>query len=205
LFNPKGGSSMAGVARVSPRSLLLACAVILGFLLVAPAAQAACEGEVLERPFAPWGDNSDYSLVPNGDVSDGAAGWSLNGADVIADNEPWNVHGSPNPGAIRLRGGDSATTAPTCVSLAHPTMRFFLRDAGSILGSLEIEVVLSNGLSLPIGVVLGLLQGNAWAPSATQLIVGNLLDDEVRFRFRAIGLGSEWVIDDVYVDPYKKG
>jgi hypothetical protein len=34
---------------------------------------------------------------------------------------------------------------------------------------------------------------------------GNLIDDEVRFRFRAIGLDSSWVIDDVYVDPYEKG
>ena len=36
------------------------------------------------------------------------------------------------------------------------------------------------------------------------LIVGNLLANEVRFRFSA-ALGSDWQIDDVYVDPYSKG
>ena len=81
-------------------------------------------------------------------------------------------------------------------------MRFFVRDAGGVLGSLEVEVVLSNGLALPVGAVLGLLQGDRWAPAAPQFVVGNLLDGEVRFRFRAIGLGSAWVIDDVYVDPW---
>ena len=53
--------------------------------------------------------------------------------------------------------------------------------------------------------MLGLLQGDRWAPAAPQFVVGNLLDGEVRFRFRAIGLASAWVIDDVYVDPYGRG
>ena len=36
-------------------------------------------------------------------------------------------------------------------------------------------------------------------------MAGHLLDDEVSFRFTAGGLGGSYVIDDVYVDPYKKG
>jgi hypothetical protein len=195
---------MVGSARVSRRSLMSGCVVILALLVAAPVA-TACEDQVLERPFVPWGDPAYYTLVPDGDLTGGAAGWDLDGADLVADNEPWYVHGGDTHAALRLRGGDSATTPPVCVSLAHPTMRFFVRDAGGILGSLEVEVVLSNGLALPVGAVLGLLQGDDWAPAAPQLVVGNLLDDEVRFRFRAVGLGSDWVIDDVYVDPYKKG
>jgi hypothetical protein len=30
-------------------------------------------------------------------------------------------------------------------------------------------------------------------------------DQQVAFRFTALDDGGEWTIDDVYVDPYKKG
>jgi hypothetical protein len=191
---------------MSLRHLLTACTVILGLLLVAaPAAWADCEGQVLEQPFERWNDLAHYTLVGDGDLTGGAAGWELDGADLVADNEPWYVHGGETPRALRLRAGDSATTPPLCVSLAHPTMRFFLRNGGGLLGVLKVDVVTSNGVTLPVGVIAGLLGDDDWAPSPTLPVVGNLLDDEVAFRFTAIGLGGTWTIDDVYVDPYKKG
>jgi hypothetical protein len=201
---------MAGSLHVSNRNrLLLACTVILTFLLaVAPAARAdggECDGQALEQPFALWGDNANYTLVGDGDLTGGAAGWELDGADLVADNEPWYVHGGNTPRALRLRSGDSATTPPMCVTPAHPTMRFFLRNGGGLLGTLKVDVVMSNGLTLPVGVIPGLLGDADWDPSPPLLVVGNLLDDEVAFRFTAIGLGGTWTIDDVYVDPYKKG
>jgi hypothetical protein len=196
---------MAGSTHIPLRHLLTACTVILGFLLAAPIARADCDGQALERPFASWGDFAQYTLVGDGDLTAGAAGWELDGADLVADNEPWYVHGGDTPRALRLRAGDSATTPPICVSLAHPTMRFFLRNGGGLLGALKVDVVMSNGLTLPVGVITGLLGDADWDPSSPLLVVGNLLDDEVAFRFTAIGLGGTWTIDDVYVDPYKKG
>jgi hypothetical protein len=204
---------MAGSRCMSPRlarqGLLVGCVVILSFLLVAvPSARAdggGCEGQVLEQPFTPWNDNANYTLVGDGDLTGGAAGWDLDGADLVSDNEPWYVHGGSTPRALRLGAGDSATTPPMCVSLQHPTMRFFLRNRGGLLGTLKVDVVMSNGLTLPIGVIPGLLGDDDWNPSPTLLVLGNLLDDEVSFRFSAIGLGGSYVIDDVYVDPYKKG
>lgn len=200
---------MAGSKRMSLHRLLIGSTVILAFLLAAaPAARAdggGCEGQVLEQPFLPWHDGAQYTLVGDGDLTGGAAGWDLDGADLVADNEPWYVHGGSTPRALRLRAGDSATTPPMCVSLQHPTMRFFLRNRGGLLGALKVDVVMSNGLTLPVGVIPGLLGDDDWNPSPTLLVVGNLLDDEVAFRFTAIGLGGSYVIDDVYVDPYKKG
>jgi hypothetical protein len=163
------------------------------------------DGWLVARPFAPWGDSANYTLVADGDLTAGAAGWDLDGAELVDDNEPWYVHGGDTPAALSLRTGDSATTPPVCVSLLHPTMRFFARNTGGVLGSLEVEVVLDDGLRLPVGVLLGLLEGDEWSPSPVLPIVANLIDDEVAFRFTAIGLDSAWVIDDVYVDPYKKG
>jgi hypothetical protein len=193
---------MARWLRLSARSLVLGCALALA---VAPAALADCGDQVLERPFLPWADPAHYTLVPDGDLTAGAAGWQLDGADVVADNEPWYVHGGDTPAALRLRGGDRATTPPMCVSLLHPTLRFFVRDAGSVNGELSVEVVLSDGLALPVGAVSGLLQGGGWTPSLPMPVLANLVDDEVAFRFTASGPDSVWVIDDVYVDPYKKG
>ena len=197
---------MAGSTHISLHRLPLACAVILTFLLlVAPAARADCEGQVLEQPFVPWSDPAWYTLAGDGDLSGGAAGWDLDGADLVADNEPWYVHGGSTAAALRLRAGDSATTPPMCVSLAHPTMRFFLRNGGGLLGALKVDVVMGNGHTLPMGLIPGLLSDDGWTPSPPLLVVGNLLDDEVSFRFTAVGLGGTYVIDDVYVDPYKKG
>jgi hypothetical protein len=180
---------------MSLRNAFTTCTVILGFLLVAPAAQA-CEGQALEQPFTQWGDLADYTLVGDGDLTAGAAGWELDGAELVDDNEPWYVHGGDTPSALRLRAGDSARTPPMCVTLLHPTMRFFVRGGGL----LKVEVVTGDGLTLPIGIVLG---DGEWAPSPPLPVVGNLLDDEVSFRFSPI-LGTS-TIDDVYVDPYKKG
>jgi len=200
---------MAGSPHISLRSILIGSTAILAFLLGAPAAQAeeggGCPGQVLERPFAPWNDHAQYTLVPDGDLTGGAAGWDLDGAELVDDNEPWYVHGGDTPAALRLSGGDSATTPPICVTLLHPTMRFFARSAGGALGTMTVEVLYGDGQSLPVGVLVGLLQGDEWTPSAPLAVVANLLADEVRFRFTAVGADSAWVIDDVYVDPYGKG
>ena len=61
--------------------------------------------------------------------------------------------------------------------------------------------VLSGGLEIPIGNVLGT---GSWAPTPIRPIVLNLLgEQDVQFRF-ASPAGS-FRIDDVEVDPYSKG
>jgi hypothetical protein len=168
----------------------------------------SCDGRTIEQPFVPWLDHARYFLAPDGDFTAGAEGWELDGADVVSDNEPWYVHGQTGPGALRLRSGDSAVSPAVCVGLLDPTMRFFVRNTGGLLGSLRVDVLFEGpaGIdSLPIGVVLGLTAGDDWAPALPMPILANLLDSAVAFRFTATGLGSSWRIDDVYVDPYGKG
>jgi hypothetical protein len=193
---------MAGSLTRKTRSLLVGCTAMLASLVIAPAALADCPGQVLEQPFQPWDDAAHYTLLPDGDLSAGAAGWALDGAEVVDDNEPWFVHGAAAPAALRLGAGDRATTPPICVTPDHPTMRFFARNAGGG-GALLVEVVLDDRRAFPIGAVT--TEDGAWAPSPVIPIVANRWDDEVAFRFTAIGGGSEWLVDDVYVDPYKKG
>jgi hypothetical protein len=196
---------MDGSARVSTPFRFLGCTVaILAFLLAAPAARAACDDQVLEQPFAQWSDSAYYTLVGDGDLTGGGAGWILEGAELVDDNEPWYVHGGDTPAALRLGVDDRATSPPICVTPDHPTMRFFARNAGTARSSLLVEVMLDLEQALPIGEVSGSVQGEDWAPSQALPIIANEFDDEVAFRFTTIG-GGEWVIDDIYVDPYKKG
>jgi hypothetical protein len=89
-------------------------------------------------------------------------------------------------------------------------MRFFAGNAGDPGGELDVDVrfetLLGLTLTLPIGSVSS---DGGWAPSPTLPIVANLLGvlggshTPVAFRFRADG--GDWLIDDVYVDPYGKG
>jgi hypothetical protein len=126
-----------------------------------------------------------------------ASGSGRDGAQLVEDNEPWYVHGAAAPAALRLGPGDRATTPPICVTPDHPTMRFFARGTGALL----VEVVLDDRRAFAIGAVTAV--DAEWAPSPVIPIVANRFDDEVAFRFTAIG--GAWVVDDVYVDPYKKG
>jgi hypothetical protein len=92
-------------------------------------------------------------------------------------------------------------------------MRFFVRNTGSALSALAVEARVrttafgvTTQTTLPLGVVLGTTQ--TWQPSLptvfalslNQLLGGKTTID---FRFTALGLGGEWHVDDVYLDPFK--
>jgi hypothetical protein len=215
--------------RVSRRASMLVAATLLALtlLVITPAARAglldlsglACGNEQFTHPFAPWGDQSSYALVPGGAFEPGDAAWNTTGvAGVLAGNEPWHVHGSGDGSSLSLAPGASATSQPTCVTLSSPTLRFFARGSGGSPGSsLSVEVLFRStaGLldSLPIGSVSA---SGDWSPTPTYLILANALSvadilpllggnyHAVAFRFTPRG-DATWQIDDVYVDPYQKG
>jgi hypothetical protein len=136
---------------------------------------------VLDRTFLPWADPALYTPVPDG--------WTVAGdANVASDS------------SVSLPAGSSATTAPLCIGLGHPTVRFFTRNTGNPLSLLRVSAVVGE-TELPIGLVPA---GREWAPSAPLLLAVNLLGaDSVAFKFAADG--GRWSVDDVYVDPYSKG
>ena len=163
------------------RPLLLAFAALL---FAAPAAQA-CTDQPLSKRFAPWLDFAWYHPAPEG--------WTLEGASVAAGGHPWGG-GSES---LSIPAGASAVSGPVCITLAHPTLRFFIRGTGVM----AVSIIAEPGVELPVGVALG---SAAWAPSPIVLNVLNLLgEQDVRFRFTSV-LGSHR-IDDVWIDPYSKG
>jgi hypothetical protein len=190
-------------------------------LLAPTAAQAGplvasapdCAEESLSQPFLPWADPASYQFAPDGGFEAGGSGWTLSGgAATVAGNESFYVHDAGDTQSLRLPAGSSATSPTVCVGIEHPTIRVFARNAGSPFSSVSAEVLFETAsgqvLSAPIGVIAG---GASWQPSAPMPIVANLLallpgeHTPVAFRFTAHGGGGSWKLDDLYVDPYRRG
>jgi hypothetical protein len=204
---------MSGMTRTPLfRRLLLGIAVLLVPLAGAATAQAQdvarCEGRVIEQPFTAWDDTLDYFLAPDGDFSAGAAGWELAGATVVEENEPWNVHGSETVAAVQIESGSSATSPWICVGLDDPTMRFFAHSIGDAAGTLDVEVLYTDGDGNEQALTIGTITGDSaveWTPVTPLPITANTYEMTVAFRFTPHGSDSSWLIDDVYIDPYRKG
>lgn len=197
---------------------LAAALAVTGGLVLAPATAAAdvgvdgCPEAPLSHPFAPWLDPAWYMEVPGGDFeTDATAGWSRHHASVVDGNEAFHVNGAEDARSLRLEAGGRAVSAPFCVFVEHPTVRFFARQvSGEVHEVLAVDLRFEDALGerhvVPIGVVPG--GGTAWAPSVPMAIqtalVANALDPAtVRLGFHATG-GSVWAIDDVYEDPYRR-
>jgi hypothetical protein len=190
------------------------------FAVAAPSAQAglltvapeSCENPDFEKPFLPWLDPANYVKAPDGTIEAGAAGWQLDGAEVVAGNEPFYVNSTADSKSLRISSGGSATSPAMCVGIEHPTLRFFVkRQGGTVLSNLRVDLLYNNHLgqleTLPaVGAVTGT---SSWAPTAQMVIPVSLLPllpgdhTPVAFRFVPQGSGS-WQIDDVYVDPYTR-
>jgi hypothetical protein len=190
--------------RIGPAGAL--ALAVLAFAVPAEARAAGCPEQPAAQTFKPWLDPAWYVLAPGGDVEGGGEEWTLSGGAAVADgNEPFLA----GEQSLTLPAGASATTAPMCVGIEHPTLRLFARNTGDPASLLAVSVVFRDILgfrhSLPVGAVAA---GSSWAPTPIMPVVVNLLallgDQDVSFRFAPVG-GGEWAIDDVYVDPYKKG
>jgi hypothetical protein len=174
-----------------------------------------CDNGATAQPFAQWNDDNQYFLAPGGNFESGLGGWDLNGARAVADQEPWQVAGDDGATALRIPAGRSVVSPTICVGLEHPTMRFFAhRSGGGLLGGVSqlvvtarVETSLGLVVEVPVGAVSSLSgNGVAWNRTPAEIVLASLLPllpgdhTPIQFRFAAVG-SSDWVIDDVYVDP----
>ena len=199
------------------RAVIGAAATLVASLAMAGSASAGvvvktttnCADQVLSQPFSRFGDSMHYTLMPGASFENGTAGWSFSGgARVTSGNESYNVNGAGDAKSLRLPLGSSAVTAPMCVGLEHPTLRFFAKRNSGLLSTLvvsvRIQLQLGGTLELPVGVVLG---NGTWKPTLPMIYLDNLLPllpgqyTPVSFRFTPL-LG-DWSVDDVYIDPYR--
>lgn len=181
------------------------------------ASAPSCDNGATTQPFSQWGDANSYFLAPGGNFESGGAGWSLGGASVIGDQEPWQVAGAGSH-ALNIGAGHSVVSPTMCVGLENPTMRFFAhRSGGGPLGGLSqlvvaarVETSLGLVIEVPVGTITTLTNGTQWNKTPTQIVLASLLPllpgehTPIQFRFTAVGT-SDWVIDDVFVDPRYRG
>ena len=194
--------------------VLVTCLLAAGAAMIVPAlASAACAERATERPFMPWVDPMAYALAPNGHF-ESTAGWTLTGgARLVSGNEPYYVHDDDDAYSLALPSGSSARSPWMCVNLLDATLRLFVRNTGSSLSLLNIDVLYRDASgrtqSLRVMSAAGL---PSWQPSLPVLFLENAtsvlsLDDlttEVAFRFAPTGgllTSGSWRIDDFYVDP----
>jgi hypothetical protein len=199
-------SSTATALRLA--SVVLVAAIALA-LTISPPAHAglglACP-DATSQVFRSWGDAANYALVPDGGFEAGASGWALTGdARVVAGNEPYHLHASADSSSLRLAAGATTTSPQMCIGLLSSKMRFVL---GGTAGSTVRVQVIYRG---PLSSVLGIFDGGTaktsgtWAPSPELSMLGGflpLLTQSVQFRF--VALSGAVMIDDVYLDPWKK-
>jgi hypothetical protein len=201
---------------------------LLAFAFAAPAANAALLSGVLpglvspsdtpatcdttaSRPFLPWGDDSYYVLAPGGAFETGTSGWTLTGgARVVYGNESYYVHSRSDYRSLYLPPGSSVTTPPMCFAFGDWKLRLFAASPGWSNGSLKVSIVVRSLLGVLSVLDGGTIpdDGSAWSPSPElQMrltnITGLLATDSVSFRFTPSSW-SNWLIDDVYIDPWKE-
>jgi hypothetical protein len=97
------------------------------------------------------------------------------------------------------------------VTLLTPTIRFFAHSTGgSPSSSLQVSVAFKSALGLIVSLPVGSVRpSDSWEPTPQYVLLLNtlsLLGDygDIAFQFTPRG-DANWVIDDVYLDPWSKG
>src|SRR3954454_4974031 len=156
-----------------------AALVALALIIAVPGAAHAsgCSDGQSSQPFAPWGDNASYVLAPDGGFENAASGWRLDdGAAVQDGNQDTQAAAAGDSSSLALPSGSAATTPPICIDVAHPTIRFFARNAGSPASGLGVSVVYRGLLGIPLTLPVDAIGGGSdWAPGDRVAVVVNLL------------------------------
>ena len=204
--HPLGFLTFGVIAFLAAAAFMFAPRAEAGLLGTGPA--SAC-GEA-SQVFAPWGDSSNYVLVPGGAFEPSDPSWAKSGgAREVAGNEPFYVHSDRDRHSLYLPSGSSALSPTVCFGFGDWHARFFARNVGSASGSLKVEIVVRSVTGLLSVLDGGTISGTGtWAPSPRiGLTVTNLCSllgvQAISFRLRSVGRGAAFQVDDVYLDPWK--
>jgi hypothetical protein len=175
---------------------------------------APCTTRSETTPFARWGDDADYFLVPNGDFANGSTDWNLSGgASVVNGGEPYGVVPGDSHSVV-MPAGSQAVSESVCLSMGDENVRLFVNNPGVPGAILRVQAQVQNpltGLTLGTGFdVNASTLPSGWGPSpilAIPNLLGGILDgvltQDLTLTFTTQGTPATWNIDDVFVDPFK--
>ncbi len=125
----------------------------------------------------------------------------------MSGSEPFVATGKPGKMSLSMPKGSVALSPGLCLTPDNPSIRFFAKVQGDA-ASLRGEAVVTKPSSQVIG--LGAVNGTpAWSavePMASG--VNNVLwdaDKKVSLQIRFTADSGNWQIDDLFVDPQKRG
>jgi hypothetical protein len=162
--------------------------------------------------FAPWGDPNYYYLAPNGGFEAGSYGWSLSGgASVVYGNNPFFPDGFHS---LSLPSGSSATSPTLCLGPNDLGLRMFVSDLNGGDSGLRVRVLWYGLLNQVLGASDYAVfdPGAGWAPSSIvssgggiNIVLPILGSTSARVQITPLGSGSNWRVDDLFVDPWING
>ena len=173
---------------------------------------ADCPATTTVQPFLPWLDAGHYFLGPSGSFESTLSGWTVTGgARIVSGNEPYHVHSATDSRSLLLPNGSAVSTPSICVSLDSPDLRLFVRNTGSALSLLRVDMTYTSPAGKPTTLTVGLLPGAfGWTLSIPVLFLEDVLpianghgQTWVSFTFAPGGFAGKWQVDDFYVDPIK--
>jgi hypothetical protein len=195
------------------RARLAAVSLVSLFVLGLAAGSAqACSYPGASPVFAPWGDQHDYVLAPEGGFESGGNGWSLRGgAGVVAGNESYQLNGPADSKSLSLPAGSSAASPPICMSIDTPLIRLVARNTGDPSSRLRVEAVYSLLGLVRTNVVNTIYAGPSWQPAkqmstvlGLSTLVGTILPSAIQVRLTPLDSTGQWQVDDLYVDPFAR-
>ena len=191
------------------RGTLAAAGAVLAFALWAPNAFASCSYPAAQQSFSQWNDPAYYVSPGNGGLEAGGTDWSTSGASVVSGNESFYLNGSSDSHSLLIPDGASATSPSFCVAQGYPVFRFMVRNTGSSLAKLRVDVVYDDAWAHVERKTAGYVSaGSAWEPSSKLAIALGLTSAmtagqaNVRVQFVPVGFGGKFQVDDLLVDPW---
>ncbi len=171
--------------------------------------RGACPNVPTSAVFEDWGDISAYVAVPGGAFED-ALIWSLEGTPVLVEERhPFEI-GDAGETAVKLQSGDAIVSPKICVDHNYPHLRFVTR-AHEGDAKLKLDVLWTDANGTRKTTRLEDHDGNAYRAWGLSRMVSldKLLPKgedarDIRLRFVVEGKTGTWLIDDVYVDPFKR-
>jgi hypothetical protein len=195
---------------VARASTVLAAAIAI--LAVPAVASAACPNTPTTKAFQSFGDSANYSLAPNGAFETGTSGWTLSGASTATGNESYKVHGAADAKSLVINPTGTAVSPAFCVSVDHPTFRFFLRRTSGTWGSLGVRLRWRDTTGHTNDTTVASIdQPGAWKATQPLKLASTLplwqsgQTLSVQIVFDPEDFGGAFAIDDVYIDPYTRG
>jgi hypothetical protein len=190
----------------------LLIAALLALAVFAGSAQA-CSYSAARTVFSPWGDQHNYVLAPDGGFEAGGSGWQLNhGAAVVEGNESYHLNDSSDSKSLSLPAGSSAVSPPICMAIDTPSFRLVARNSGDPSSQLRVEAVYKLLGLVRTKTVSTLRAGSTWAPTQSvstvltlSTVVGTLIPSAIEVRFTPLDSNGQWQVDDVYIDPFRRG